>query len=106
MSSHVAWISRISFMLGQAVGGHGVGCVVRNIAANIMTRPLARNHRRRRTITLPVVGKRLASRKKTIALEDIILIVERDGRPRSGQPSVGHEVGNQGLNPKYPFYTR
>jgi hypothetical protein len=38
MSFLVAWISRISFMLGQAVGGHGAGYVVRNIAASITTR--------------------------------------------------------------------
>jgi hypothetical protein len=38
MSFLVVWISRISFMLGRVVEEHGVGCVVRNIAARIMTR--------------------------------------------------------------------
>jgi hypothetical protein len=81
MSFPVAWISRISFMLGRAVGAHGAGSVVRNIVAHIMTRRLVRNHQRPRIITALAVGKRLGSRKKTIALGGIIHIVGKDGRP-------------------------
>jgi hypothetical protein len=93
MSFHVVWILRIIFMLERAVEGHGVGCVLRSIAANITTRPRVRNHRRLRTITQLVVEMRLDLRKRTIVLEDIIRIVRRDGR-------------SKGLNPKHPFYTR
>jgi len=66
-------------MLGQAVGEHGAGCVVRNIAVNITTRQQVRNHRQPRTIMRPVVEKRLDSGKKTIVLEGTIHIVRRDG---------------------------
>ena len=76
----VAWISRISFTLGLDVGEHGVGCVVRNIVAHITTRGLVRNHRRPRITTVPAVEMRRASRKKNIALGDIIRIVGRGGR--------------------------
>jgi len=69
------------------VGGHGVGCAVRNIAANITTPPQDRNHRRQKTSMEHAVEKKLDSRKKTIVLEDIIRIVVRDGRTRSGQPN-------------------
>lgn len=79
MSFPVAWILRISFMLGRAVGGHGAGCVVRNIAAPTMTRSQARNHRRPRTITHSAVGKSLDSRKRSIVLGGIIRIALRDG---------------------------
>jgi hypothetical protein len=82
----VAWISRISFMLVRAVGEHGAGCVVRNIAVSITTRPRARNHRRLRTITRTVVEKKLDSRKKTIVLEGIIRIVQRGGKKPRAKP--------------------
>jgi len=80
MSFLVAWISRISFMLGRAVGAHGAGSVVRNIVAHIMTRELVRNHQRPKIIMELAVGMRWGSRKKTIALGDIIHIVGRGGR--------------------------
>lgn len=76
----VAWISRISFMLGLDVGAHGVGYVVRNIVAHITIRGQVRNHRRPRIITAHVAEMRRASRKKSIALGDIIRIVGRGGR--------------------------
>lgn len=82
----VEWILRISFMLERAVDEHGAGCVVRNIVVCITTRRVARNYLLLRTITPSAVGKRLDSRRKTIALGDIIRIVLRGGRPRSGQP--------------------
>jgi hypothetical protein len=77
----VAWILRISFMLGLDVGAHGAGYVVRNIVAHITTRGLVRNHPRPRIITAPAVEMRRASRKKNIALGGIIRIVGRGGRP-------------------------
>jgi ABC-type Fe3+-siderophore transport system permease subunit len=79
MSFLVAWISKISFMLERAVGAHGAGSVVRNIVAHIMTRELVRNHRLPRIITALVVGMRWGSRKKNIALGDIIHIVGKGG---------------------------
>ena len=75
-----AWISGTNSTWGTDVDGRGVGYVVRNIAASIMTPSQARNHRRLRTIMPPVVEKKLDSRKKTIVLGDIIRIVGRDGR--------------------------
>ena len=68
-------------MLGRAVDAHGAGYVVRNIVAHIMTRGLVRNHQLPRIIMALVVGMRWGSRKKIIALGDIIHIVGKGGRP-------------------------
>ena len=86
MSFLVEWISRITFMLVRAVGEHGAGCVVRNIAVRITTRPRVRNHRRPRIIIRHVVRKRLDSSKKIIVLGGIIRIVQRDGRKQRAKP--------------------
>ena len=67
-------------MLGLDVGEHGAGYVVRNIVAHITTRGQVRNLQRPRITTVPAVEMRRASRKKNIALGDIIRIVGRGGR--------------------------
>jgi hypothetical protein len=77
-------------MLGKDVGEHGVGYVVRNIAANIIIQRRVKNFKRQKIIMETVVGMKLDLKKKSIVLEVIILIVQKDGKSKA----------------KNPFYTR
>jgi hypothetical protein len=77
-------------MLGKDVGEHGVGYVVRNIVVNIIIQQRAKNFKRQKIIMENVVGMKLDLKRKTIALEVIILIVQKGGKSKA----------------KNPFYTR
>jgi hypothetical protein len=77
-------------MLGKDVGEHGVGYVVRNIVVNIIIQQRAKNFKRQKIIMENVVDMKLDLKRKTIALEVIILIVQKDGKSKA----------------KNPFYTR
>jgi hypothetical protein len=77
-------------MLEKDVGEHGVGYVVRNIAVNIIIQQRAKNFKRQKIIMENVVDMKMDLKRKTIALEVIILIVQKDGKSKA----------------KNPFYTR
>jgi hypothetical protein len=75
------WMFVKDLSLERAVVVHGVGPVERNTAASIMIQRQARSCLGQKIIMMElVVGARRGSRKKTIVLADIAVIVERDGK--------------------------
>lgn len=80
MYSRVAWRQRVSFTRVKAVAAHGVGRVEKNIVARIMIPSQDSVYRALRIImTRFAVNRRRDSRKRTIVVVGIRVIVPGDG---------------------------
>jgi hypothetical protein len=68
----VAWMRKIDFMLGWAVGNHGVGIVAKNTVLFTTILRLENDVTMQKTIIMDCVAvKSLDSKKKTIVRADI-----------------------------------